>query len=52
MNPVEVTGKLAQEGTIEVRRLRGGVMLYKPGDASDSPRGGDALRRIGLGDRN
>jgi hypothetical protein len=35
-NPVEATQKLAQEGKIVIRPVKGGVMLYLPEDA---PRG-------------
>jgi hypothetical protein len=48
-NPVEVTKKLAEEGKIAVRPVRGGVMLYLPEEAP-APRGSaNALRKI-LGD--
>ncbi len=48
-NPVEVTNKLAQEGKIVIRPVKGGVMLYLPEDA---PGGGSAeqvLKKMGLG---
>ena len=32
-NPIEVTNRMAQEGKIVTRPVRGGVMLYIPGDA-------------------
>ena len=32
-NPVEVTRKMAEEGKIETRPVRGGAMLYLPGEA-------------------
>ncbi len=48
-NPVEVTNKLAGEGKIVIRPVKGGVMLYLPEDA---PIGRDtaneALRKMGL----
>ena len=48
-NPVEVTKKLAEEGSIAIRPVRGGVMLYLPEEAP-APRGSaNALRKI-LGD--
>jgi hypothetical protein len=50
LNPVEATTQLAQAGKIEVRPVRGGVMLYKPGEAPSQGRGSDALRKMGLGD--
>lgn len=43
-NPVEMTQRLAKEGKIVVRPVRGGVMLYLPQDAP-AP-GGDALAKI------
>ena len=33
-NPVEVTNKLAKEGKIIIRPVKGGVMLYLPEDVS------------------
>ncbi len=48
-NPVEATNKLAQEGKIVIRPVKGGVMLYLPEDA---PGGGSAeqvLKKMGLG---
>ena len=48
-NPVEVTNKLAEEGKIAIRPVRGGVMLYLPEEAP-APRGSaNALKKI-LGD--
>jgi hypothetical protein len=48
-NPVEVTNKLAREGKIVIRPVKGGVMLYLPEDA---PTGGNAadevLKKMGL----
>ena len=50
-NPVEVTNKLAEEGRIAIRPVRGGVMLYLPEEAP-APRGSaNALKKI-LGDDN
>ena len=43
-NPVEMTQRLAKEGKIVVRPVRGGVMLYLPQDAPEP--GGDALAKI------
>ena len=40
-NPVEATTRLAAEGKIVTRPVRGGVMLYLPGDAP-SPKASDA----------
>ncbi len=50
LNPVEITSKMAEEGKIDVRPVRGGVMLYKPGEAPSEGRRSDALRKMGLGD--
>lgn len=49
-NPVEVTSRLAGEGKIVIRPVKGGVMLYLPEDAPDirSERGEDALKKMGL----
>jgi len=49
-NPVEVTNKLAQEGKIVIRPVKGGVMLYLPEEAP-AGRGGsgsEALKKMGL----
>lgn len=40
-NPVATTQKLAEEGKITIRPVKGGVMLYLPEDA---PRAGDSKR--------
>ena len=48
-NPVEVTNKLAQEGKIVIRPVKGGVMLYLPEDAPASRNAADeALKKMGL----
>jgi hypothetical protein len=48
-NPVEVTNKLAQEGKIVIRPVKGGVMLYLPEEAPASKGSGDeALKKMGL----
>ncbi len=36
-NPVEVTKKLADEGKIAIRPVKGGVMLYIPSEAPKPP---------------
>lgn len=43
-NPVETTQKLAAEGKIVVRPVKGGVMLYLPEDAPQAPK--SVLSRI------
>ena len=48
-NPVEVTNKLAQEGKIIVRPVKGGVMLYLPEEAPALRTLADeALKKMGL----
>ncbi len=48
-NPVDVTNKLAKEGKIIVRPVKGGVMLYLPEDVSAQRNTADeALRKMGL----
>lgn len=46
LNPVDITKKLADEGKIVIRPVRGGVMLYKTGDVRQSVPSEDALRKI------
>ncbi len=48
-NPIEVTNRLAQEGKIVIRPVKGGVMLYLPEDAPASKSSADeALRKMGI----
>jgi hypothetical protein len=48
-NPVEATNKLAQEGKIMLRPVKGGVMLYLPEDAPAAKSSADeALKKMGL----
>lgn len=48
-NPVEVTNKLAAEGKIIIRPVKGGVMLYLPEEAPASSRSADdTLKKMGL----
>ncbi len=48
-NPVEATNKLAKEGKIVIRPVKGGVMLYLPEDATPvKDIGDDALKKMGL----
>ncbi len=50
-NPVEITNRLAKEGKIVVRPVRGGVMLYLPEDVSSTrDTAEEALRKMGLSD--
>lgn len=48
-NPVEVTNKLAKEGKIVVRPVKGGVMLYLPEEAPNTKDpASEALKKMGL----
>jgi hypothetical protein len=47
-NPVEVTNRLAGEGKIVIRPVKGGVMLYLPEDAPGMGSGEQALKKMGL----
>jgi hypothetical protein len=48
-NPVEVTNRLAGEGKIVIRPVKGGVMLYLPEDAPvGRDTAGEALKKMGL----
>jgi len=48
-NPIEATTKLAEEGKIVIRPVKGGVMLYLPEEAPKAQdAGGDALKKMGL----
>jgi predicted membrane protein len=48
-NPVDVTNKLAAEGKIVIRPVKGGVMLYMPEDAPGSGSAEQVLKKMGLG---
>jgi hypothetical protein len=45
-NPVEETIRLAAEGKIETRPVKGGVMIYLPGDAPPPRESRSALVKI------
>lgn len=48
-DPVAATNKLAQEGKITIRPVKGGVMLYLPEEApAAQDAGNDALKKMGL----
>jgi hypothetical protein len=48
-NPIDATNKLAQEGKIVIRPVKGGVMLYLPEEApAAASSGGEALKKMGL----
>ncbi len=50
-NPIEATGELARLGKIVLRPVKGGVMLYLPGDGPEMNRGDMALKKMGLLER-
>lgn len=48
-NPIDATNKLAGEGKIVLRPVKGGVMLYLPEDAPETRDAGEtALKKMGL----
>ncbi|MBI4698235.1 MAG: hypothetical protein HY758_04835 [Nitrospirae bacterium] len=48
-DPIAATNKLAQEGKLIIRPVKGGVMLYLPEEAPViKDVGGDALKKMGL----
>lgn len=48
-NPVEVSNRLAQEGKIVIRPVKGGVMFYLPEDAPLPKSSADeALKKMGI----
>lgn len=48
-DPVEITKKLAEEGKILIRPVKGGVMIYLPEDRPvERTSGDDALKKMGL----
>ena len=48
-DPIEATNKMAAEGNIVIRPVKGGVMLYFPEDVSATKDIGDeALKKMGL----
>jgi hypothetical protein len=47
-DPVKCTNQLAEEGEIEIRPARGGIMLYLPGDAPARSTGKEVLKKMGL----
>ncbi len=47
-NPVEETNKLARDGKIVIRPVKGGVMLYLPEEAPGASSADQALKKMGL----
>lgn len=50
-NPIDATGELARLGKIVLRPVKGGVMLYLPGEGPEMSRGDMALKKMGLLER-
>ncbi len=48
-NPVEATNRLAEEGKIETRAFKGGVMLFLPGEAPQRPSAEEIIQLINEG---
>ena len=47
-DPIKWTTQLSSEGVIEIRPVRGGVMLYLSGEAPARSTGKDVLKKMGL----
>lgn len=47
-NPVDATGELARLGKIVLRPVKGGMMVYLPGEGPEMSRGDMALKKMGL----
>ncbi len=47
-NPVEATNKLASEGKVVIRPVKGGVMLYLPEESPGTSTADEVLKKMGL----
>ncbi len=47
-DPVKWTTQLADDGVVETRRARGGIMLYLPGEAPAQSSSKEGLKKMGL----
>ena len=47
-NPVETTNRLANDGKVVIRPVKGGVMLYLPEDAPGAGSADQTLKKMGL----
>ncbi|MDH4230903.1 MAG: hypothetical protein OEW04_02610 [Nitrospirota bacterium] len=47
-NPIEATNKLAKEGKVVIRPVKGGVMLYLPEEAPVGGNAQETLKKMGL----
>jgi hypothetical protein len=47
-DPITLTNQMAEDGKIALRPVKGGVVLYLPGDGPKTSRGEEALMKMGL----
>jgi hypothetical protein len=47
-DPVKLTNRLAEEGKIAIRPVKGGVILYLPEEGPSPSKGDQALQKMGL----
>ena len=47
-NPVDATNRLAKEGKIVIRPVKGGVMLYLPEEAPGAGSAEETLKKMGI----
>lgn len=47
-DPIQFTNRLAEEGKLVIRPMKGGVVLYLPEDGPKMSRGDEALKKMGL----
>jgi hypothetical protein len=47
-DPIQLTNRMAEDGRIALRPVKGGVVLYLPEDGPKTSRGEEALQKMGL----
>jgi hypothetical protein len=47
-DPIQLTNRMAEDGQIALRPVKGGVVLYLPEDGPKTSRGEEALQKMGL----
>jgi hypothetical protein len=47
-DPIQLTNRMAEDGKIALRPVKGGVVLYLPEDGPKTSRGEEALKKMGL----
>ena len=47
-DPIQLTNRMAEDGQISLRPVKGGVVLYFPEDGPKTSRGEEALQKMGL----